>query len=241
MAVETEMMTAIQTKGLIDAADRILRELIRTPKFKEGVMILLNSIDPLAARRLVRTFFWGDPGLLMSIMGSLPEMINTVSEALAEMANQMDTMPPLLLQDFLNRVFAGIDGAAAGEAAGGFAGMVLSLNLSDKESGLAQSLSRLGTDFARAYSETAGPAALTSRIESWLASLAERAADPDSATCAFIQAAGKAIQNNPAFTENVLRPLLGPALEAPAARSVTPAKKPAAKKPVAKPKQAEEE
>jgi hypothetical protein len=241
MTAETETMTGIQTKGLIDATDRILRELIRTPKFKEGVMILLNSIDPLAARRLVRTFFWGDPGLLMSIMGSLPEMINTVSEALAEMANQMNTMPPMLLQDFLNRVFVGIDGAAAGEAAGGFTGMVLSLDLSSPESGLAKSISALGTDFAKAYSETAGPQVLTSRIESWLAGIAERAADEESATYAFIQAAGKAIQNNPAFTENVLRPLLGPALEAPAAKSVTPAKKPAAKKPAVKPKPGEKE
>jgi hypothetical protein len=240
MTVESETMTEIQVKGLVDAADRILRELIRTPKFKEGVMILLNSIDPPAARRLIRTFMWGDPGLLMSIMGSLPEMINTASEALAELAAQMNSMPPLLLQDFLNRVFAGIDGAVAGEAAGGLVNMALSLNLSDKEGGLAQSLSRLGADFGRAYAETAGLAALTGRLDAWMAGAAEKAQDPDSGVHAFIQAAGKAIQNNPAFTENVLRPLLGPVLEAPAAKGVTPAKKPTAKKPVAKPKPGEE-
>lgn len=232
MTTETETMTAIQTKGLIDAADRILRELIRTPKFKEGVMVLLNSIDPPSARALVRTFMWGDPGLLMSIMGSLPEMINTASEALAELANQMNTMPPLLLQDFLNRVFAGIDGAAAGEAAGGLTGMVLSLDLPNKEGGLARSISALGSDFARAYAEAAGPAALTGRLQAWLDGLAERAADKDSATHAFISAAGEAIAANPAFVESVLKPLLGPALAEP--------KRPAAKK-AAKPKAAEEE
>ncbi|MEW6555370.1 MAG: hypothetical protein AB1384_13925 [Actinomycetota bacterium] len=231
MTAETETVTAIELKGLVDAADRILRELIRTPKFKEGVMVLLNSIDPPAARRLVRTFMWGDPGLLMSIMGSLPQMINTASEAVAELAAQMNTMPPLLLQDFLNRVFAGIDGAAAGEAAGGLARMALSLNLSDKEGGLARSLSALGSDFGRAYAEAAGEGALTARLEAWVAGLAERAADKTSNTHAFIQAAGKAIAANPAFTENVLRPLLSPAL--------AEAKKPAAKK-AAKPKAGEE-
>jgi len=234
MTTETEMMNAIQTKGLVDAADRILRELIRTPKFKEVVMVLLNSIDPPSARALVRTFMWGDPGLLMSIMGSLPQMINTGSEALAELAAQMNTMPPLLLQDFLNRVFAGIDGAAAGEAAGGFTGMVLSLDLPDKDSGLARSLSALGADFARAYSEAAGPGALTSRLDTWVAGVAERAGDKTSSTHAFIQAAGKAIKDHPAFVESVLKPLLGPALGEPAAA------KPASKK-SAKPKQTEGE
>jgi len=234
MTVESETMTEIQVKGLVDAADRILRELIRTPKFKEALIILLNSIDPPAARRLVRTFMWGDPGVLMSIMGSLPQMINTGSEALAELAAQMNTMPPLLLQDFLNRVFAGVDGAAAGEAAGGLVGMVLSLNVSDKDSGLARSLSGLGADFARAYAEAAGPAALTSRLDTWVAGVAERAGDKTSSTYAFIQAAGKAIKDNPAFVESVLKPLLGPALEEPAAAE------PATKK-SAKPKQTEEE
>ena len=90
----------------------------------------------------------------------------------------MNSMPPLLLQDFLNRVFAGIDGAAAGEAAGGLVGMVLSLEVSDKESGLAKSLSALGSDFGRAYTEAAGPGALTARLEAWMAGAAEKASDP---------------------------------------------------------------
>jgi len=229
--IKTEIKTAIETKGLIDAADRILRELIRTPKFKETVITLLNAIDPPAARSLVRTFFWQDPGLLLSLMGSLPGMINTGSEALAEVANQMSTMPSLLLQDFLNRVFAGIDGAAAGEAAGGLVGMVLSLELSEKDSGLAKSLSKLGSDFGRAYNAAAGQAPLTGRLEAWVAGVATQAQDKESATYAFVQAAGKAVQNNPDFVEHVLVPLLGPALKVPAAKGAAPAKKPAKPKP----------
>ncbi len=244
MTTETEIRTVIETKGLIDAADRILRELIRTPKFKEGMVILLNSIDPPSARRLVRTLFWQDPGLLMSIMGSLPAIINVGSEALAEVADQMGNMPPLLLQDFLNRIFAGVDGAAVGEAAGGLTGMVLSLGLSDKDGGLAKSLSKLGKDFGRAYASAAGPAPLTGRLESWMAGIAANAKDGESATHAFIQAAGKAIRDNPDFVEHVLKPLLEPALtvpagkgaaaKKPAAKSASAAKKPARPKPAAK-------
>lgn len=230
MTADTEINAAVDTRGLVDAADRILRELIRTPKFKEGAIILLNSIDPPAARKLVRTFFWQDPGLLMSIMGSLPAMINVAAEALAEVAAQMNGMPPLLLRDFLNQVFAGIDGSAAGEAAGGLVSTVISLHLEDKDSGLARSLSRLGSDFSRAYVESAGPQALSGRLEAWVAGIAEKAADKESSTYAFIQAAGKAVRENPAFVKNVLEPLLGPALKAPAVKKAA-TKKPAAKKP----------
>jgi len=230
MTVESEMMTEIQVKGLVDAADRILRELIRTPKFKEGVILILNSIDPPAARRLVRTFFWQDPGLLMSILGSMPTMINAASEALAEAAVQMANMPPLLLQDLLNQVFAGIDGAAAGEAAGRLVDVALSLDLSEKESGLAKSLSRLGDDFGRAYGESAGQAALTGRLGSWMAGVAERAKDKDSATHAFLSAAGEALKDNPDFVDHVLKPLLSPALST-ARASAAPAKKAARPKP----------
>lgn len=232
MITDTENKTEIQTKGLIDAADRIMRELIRTPKFKDTVILLLKSIDPPAARSLVRTLFWQDPGLLMSILASLPALVNVGSEALAEVAVQMNSMPLPLLLDFLNRVVAGIDGVAAGEAAGGLVSMGLSLDLAEKESGLKKSLSALGEDFGRAYLEAAGEAPLTARLDSWIAGVAEKAQDKDSATYAFIQAAGKAMKKNPDFVQHVLKPLLEPALKAPAKKSASKAKKPA------KPKQA---
>jgi hypothetical protein len=227
MITETE----IQTRGLVDAADRILRELLRTPKFKEAIMILLNSIDPPAARRLVRTFFWQDPGLLMSIIGSLPSLINLGSEALAEVADQLSSMPPPLVQDLFFQVITGIDGAVAGEAAGGLVAMGLSLGLDGKGSRLKKSLSSLGDDFGRAYSGVVGDATLTGRLEGWMAGMAEKARDKDSGTYSFIQAAGKAMQDNPDFVEYVLKPLLAPALKAPSKTSKAQAKKPSKAKP----------
>ncbi|MDI6830716.1 MAG: hypothetical protein QME88_05205 [Actinomycetota bacterium] len=216
MKTGTETVAAVETKGLLDAADRILRELIRTPRFKETVIILLNSIDPPSARRLVRTLFWQDPGLLLSIMGSLPALINVVSEALAEVACQMKTMPPPLLQDFLDRVVAGIDGQSAGEAVGGLVSSALSLGVSEEGSGLRRSLAEVGSDFGRAYAEAAGGAALSERLGAWMAGAAERAQDPESAFHGFVQAAARAVRENPSFVENVLRPILEPVLGTPA-------------------------
>jgi len=228
MITDTEIVNKIETKGLVDAADRILRELIRTPKFKETMVILLKSIDPPAARSLVRTLFWQDPGLLMSFMGSLPEMINVGYEALAEVAAQMNTMPAPLLRDFLNRIVFGIDGTAAGEAVGGMVNMVLSLDLRDEDNVIKKGLAAFGEDFRRSYGQAVGEDTLTSRLDDWMASIAAKAKDKESATYTFIQAAGKAMKNNPEFVKHVLKPLLEPALK-------TPAKKAPAKK-AAKPK-----
>lgn len=229
MKTDAETASAVETKGLLDAADRILRELIKTPKFKETVVILLNSIDPPSARKLVRTLFWQDPGLLLSLMGSLPALINVASEALAEVANQMNTMPPPLLQDFLNQVVAGIDGAAAGEAAGGLVSMALGLGVSDQDNVLRRGLSALARDFTRAYAEAASGAALSQRLGAWMAGAAERAKDPHSAVHGLVQAAAAAVRENPAFVDHVLKPILQPALEASAAKPA--AKKRAADKP----------
>jgi hypothetical protein len=124
--------TVVQTDGLIDALARILRQLIRTPKFKEAAIVLLNSIDPPAARELVRVLFWEDTGLFLSIVGAVPSLINTGIELVAEMAAQMNSMPAPLLREFVDRLVAGIDGAAAGEAAGGLVSMVLSLEDASK-------------------------------------------------------------------------------------------------------------
>ena len=225
--------TAVQTKGLVDATNRILRELIRTPKFKETIIILLKSIDPPAARSLVRTLFWEDPGLLLSIIGTLPSLINLGSEALAETANQMNSMPTLLLQDFINRIVSGIDGAAAGEAAGGLVTMVLSLQ--GEDSGLAKSMSSLGEEFGRAYTQAAGGAPLVGQMSSWMKGIAEKARDKESTTYAFIHEASKALKKNPDFVEYVLKPLLSPALKTPAKKSGAQGRQ------AAKPKQTKED
>lgn len=235
----TEIWTETETRGLIDAADRILRQLINTPKHKEAVITLLNAIDPPAARRLVRTIFWQDPGLFLSLLGSLPAMVNTGSEALAEAAAQMNSMPPALLKDILNRIVAGIDGEVAGEAAGRLISVLLSLGLEDEESDLRQRFAALGEDFARAYGRASGGVALSSRLDNWMAGVAARAGDEGSATHAFIQQAGKALENNPDFVKHVLKPLLEPALQAPAAEKKPAKPKAAAKKTAKKPSRKE--
>jgi hypothetical protein len=226
----TEEIT-MEKKGLIDALDRIARELMRSSKFKESLIIILSNIDPPAARSLVRTLFWEDPGVLLSFFGALPNILNVGGEAMAEMVVQMGSLPPPLMQDFMEKIVSGLDGAVVGEAVGGMVNLTQTLR--GEGSPIEQSMSDLRADFSRAYSETAGEAPLINGLEGWMAVVAERAKDKESTTYAFIQEASKAMKKNPDFVKHVLKPLLEPALKAPAKKAAakkTTTKKPSAKK-----------
>ena len=224
------MRTEEQTKGLVDAADRILKQLIRTPEFKESVIILLRAVDPPAARRLVRTLFWEDPALLMSVLGTLPSLINTALEALAEAAAQLGSMPPPLLGDLLGRIVSGIDGAAAGEAAGRMASTLLSLEKGEGEGSLGEALERLRCGFSGAFRESFGDGDLEARLGSWMERTAQAAVTPGTATHALVESFSRASRKHPAFLREVVGPLVGPLLEEGPARGggtsgAAPAKK----------------
>ncbi|MDY6795562.1 MAG: hypothetical protein SWK76_09850 [Actinomycetota bacterium] len=213
MAVET----AMERKGLIDATERILRELMHTPKFKESLIILLSNIDPPAARGLVRTLFWEDPGVLLSFFGALPDLINVGGEAMAEMVAQMNSLPEPLLRDFLNKVISGIDGKSWGEAIVGLATMPLGLD--EENNALKQGLEALGRDFKEGYGQSAGEEVFLPWLNGWMERKAAEAKDKESTTHIFIREASKAMKNNPEFVEHVLRPILGPATSPPRKKS----------------------
>jgi hypothetical protein len=202
---------------LIDATERILRELMHTPKFKESLIILLSNIDPPAARGLVRTLFWEDPGVLLSFFGALPDLINVGGEAMAEMVVQMGSLPAPLLQDFLNKVVSGIDGKSWGEAIGGLA--TLPLGLDEEGNALKQGLEAVGQDFKEGYGQSAGEEVFLPWLNGWMERTAAEAKDKESATHALVQGIVKAVKNNPEFVEHVLRPILGPATRAPRKKS----------------------
>ena len=100
--------------GVIDFSNRVVRELLRTPKFKAQFKAMLNSLDPPAAAELVRTLMWEDTELFLDLIGVLPELLNTLFIGGRELAEQLDKFPDPMLAAFFARVLGKIDGEALG-------------------------------------------------------------------------------------------------------------------------------
>ena len=103
---------------------RVARELIRTPAFREIVKLNLVSMDPGAARDLVRAVMREDLNLSLSALGASPAMINGLVEAVLEFARQIDQFPPDLLEEFLPQTAGQIDTDALRQIPGALAPLV---------------------------------------------------------------------------------------------------------------------
>ena len=106
------------TQGPIEGASRILRELLRTPRFKASVRIVLRDLDPENAALLVRTLVWEDPEFFLSLVGSTPALMNAAIIGADEVVAQLSTFPPMLLTGFIARMVAELDARALGHSVG---------------------------------------------------------------------------------------------------------------------------
>lgn len=123
--------TTAKRSGPIDGTSRILRELLRTPRFKKSVNVLLSELDPENAAELVRTLMWEDPEFFLSLFAAVPDLANAVVAALLELSGQLGNFPPGLLASFLaiavekldveglGRTVAGVSRLLAGVRDGG--------------------------------------------------------------------------------------------------------------------------
>jgi len=90
-------------------SERILREVIATPAFKELMILQMKDIKAETAPGLVKTLLWGDPGISMSLFGALPDAVNWLLEFLLELGRQLNSLPEPLLKDILGQIGTGIE------------------------------------------------------------------------------------------------------------------------------------
>jgi len=97
-------------KGVIDLADRVLKELLKKPAFKDGVRTVLTNIEPASSRHFVRTLMWQDPEFFLALISALPPIVNAAITGIDELLIQLrEKMSPLLLHDFLRSMASSVD------------------------------------------------------------------------------------------------------------------------------------
>ncbi|TFG38448.1 MAG: hypothetical protein E4H39_00255 [Syntrophobacterales bacterium] len=103
-------MSDDHNRGIIDATNRIMGVLLKSPTFKSNVKSVLNSIDPDNARELARTILWEDPEIVLSLMGAVPSLANSMIRFLDEIILQVrEKFSPELLHDFLGTILQDVD------------------------------------------------------------------------------------------------------------------------------------
>ncbi|GAB6269306.1 MAG: hypothetical protein STSR0002_20480 [Smithella sp.] len=97
-------------KGVIDLTDRVLKELLKKPGFKEGIRTVLQNIDSESSRKLVRTMMWQDPEFFLGLLGAVPSIANVLIQSLDELLIQLnEKFSSQLLHDFMKSLVLSID------------------------------------------------------------------------------------------------------------------------------------
>ena len=97
-------------KGVIDLTDRVFKELLKKPGFKEGVRTVLQNIDPESSRSLVRTMMWQDPEFFLGVLGAIPPIINSLTQGVDEVLIQLnEKFSPHMLHDFIKSIVLSLD------------------------------------------------------------------------------------------------------------------------------------
>lgn len=91
------------------ALPRVLRELIRTPLFRELLKLNLKESPPGSAAELARTILMEDVDITLSLLGSSPQALNFLSEFLLEAVKQFQNFPPEMLREFLRQMSERVD------------------------------------------------------------------------------------------------------------------------------------
>jgi hypothetical protein len=102
------------------ASERLLRELVKSPKFKASMKLLSANIDPETAKGLAGALLWEDVEFFMGTVSAMPALVNFLVALGREVAVQLNTFPPPMLIAFMSQMVKGVDFAAMQEAVAEF-------------------------------------------------------------------------------------------------------------------------
>jgi len=95
---------------VMPAEGGVMKEVLSTPFVKDIIRNNLNSIKPDKCHPLVMALIWQDPEIILSLLGSIPPVVNSCVGALAEVGNQVnEKLSPELIRDYFASILKDID------------------------------------------------------------------------------------------------------------------------------------
>lgn len=90
-------------------SERLLRELIKSPRFKASMKLLVSNADPETAKGLAKVLLWEDVEFFMGNTSALPAVVNFMVALGNEIAVQLGSFPPPMLVAFMSQLVQGVD------------------------------------------------------------------------------------------------------------------------------------
>ena len=97
-------------------SERLMRELIKSPKFKASMKILMANADAETAKGLAKALLWEDVEFFMGTVSAMPAIVNFLVALGQEIAVQLNAFPPPMLVAFMSQLVQGVDFEAMREA-----------------------------------------------------------------------------------------------------------------------------
>ena len=107
-----EDLKGARNGGLEDetgASPRVMKQLLRTPAFKELLNMNIKDMNPQDAREMAKTLLWEDSSLSYGAMGNLSQGLNFMTAFLDELGQQLQSVPPHLLREFARGMVSNLD------------------------------------------------------------------------------------------------------------------------------------
>jgi hypothetical protein len=100
----------MENSAAMPAEGGVMKEVLSTPFVKDIIRSNLQNIKPDKSHPLVMALIWQDPEIILSILGSIPPVVNSCVGALAEVGNQFnEKLSPELIRDYFASILKDID------------------------------------------------------------------------------------------------------------------------------------
>jgi hypothetical protein len=92
----------MENNAAMPAANGVMKEVLSTPFVKDIIRSNLQNVKPDTTHPLVNALIWQEPELILSILGSLPPVVNSCTSALTTLGKQVnENLTPALIRDYL--------------------------------------------------------------------------------------------------------------------------------------------
>lgn len=100
----------MENNAVMPAEGGVMKEVLSTPFVKDIIRNNLQNIKPDKTHPVVNALIWQDPEIILSVLGSIPPVVNSCVGALGETGRQLnEKFSPRLLSDYVGSILKDID------------------------------------------------------------------------------------------------------------------------------------